>query len=227
MLGDIVRKTDSTHPALLRQIAFCDWAPRLDSANRMGRKRDGRELKAASCRRTQKPRGILSDLVCCISTECSHASHMRRIFFVAIIMLAMVSSGATGREAWENAYVMKMIDATETQERNISRMYDYFLRLIAGGTIERGAKFTTDKRFFAETETHAIFLWAYYISPNELRGFEVSIPKELLKKNGESYTTLVELQAAEISTHQEQKIIVLKRATRPAKTLRVTRHGVK
>jgi hypothetical protein len=85
------------------------------------------------------------------------------------------------------------------------------LSLLAGGKIDAGVKWPLSKRFLVESQTHAVFLWSYHIAPNELRGFEISIPKKLLQKRGGSYISTTALQVDQVAQRQSIKIITLKR----------------
>lgn len=107
-------------------------------------------------------------------------------------------------------HVVDAIDVSPDDERTVSGLYDHFPSLIAGGEIPAGTPFPADKRFCQYTETHTIFLWSYYISPNELRGFEISIPLQHLRRNGEHYVSTVSLVVEEVTQKQMIKIIVMK-----------------
>ena len=113
--------------------------------------------------------------------------------------------------AFEN--IVQMVWVEPDQEPVVADLYDRFLALLAGGRIEPGAKFPASERFFTATETHAIFHWAYYIAPNEPRGFEISIPKELLRKKDGNYIVTKELEVEQVDQRQFCKIIVMKRAS--------------
>lgn len=136
-----------------------------------------------------------------------------------LLLLAVLSTGcgnakpkasAAPRPVGVYEYIVDTIDLPPDGERIVSELYDHFLDLIAGGELESATAFPADKRFCLTTETHKIFLWSYYISPNEMRGFEISIPSALIRRNGEHYVSTVPLVVDELTQKQTIKIIVMK-----------------
>jgi hypothetical protein len=110
-------------------------------------------------------------------------------------------------------YVVSTIYVDPPEEEIVSLLYDRFLALLAGAKIKKGDAFSSASHFCHETQSHLIFVWSYYITPNELQGFEISIPKKLLEKKGRNYVAKANLQVDQITEHQQIKVIVLKRAS--------------
>ena len=113
--------------------------------------------------------------------------------------------------AFEN--IVHLVWVEPDQEPIVADLYDRFLTLLAGGPIESGARLPASKRFVTEIGAYAVFGWAYYIAPNEPRGFEIAIPKELLQRKGGEYVVTAELQVNDLDEKQFNKIFVMKRAS--------------
>ena len=139
------------------------------------------------------------------------------LFFLLPIMVVLAGPPPPG----SHDYVVSAIYVPPEQERVVADLYDLFLTLAAGGKIERGTKFPVADRFAHRTETHIVFYWAYYISPNEVRGFEISVPKASLDRKDVNYVTRAELRVAEVTSRQGAKIFIMKES----KSKRQTDHA--
>jgi len=100
-----------------------------------------------------------------------------------------------------------------TKEGNaVSMLYDCFLTILVKKELKKGVSFPSDKRYCNATGTHINFLLSYNITPNELRGFGISIPRKNMVLKGGFFTVKDDLVVDRITEKQGQQIIVLKQA---------------
>jgi hypothetical protein len=111
-------------------------------------------------------------------------------------------------------YIADTISVPEDEERIVVGLYDCFINLRGGGSIPAGAEFPSDERFCTHTETYATFCWSWYIAPNELRGFEISIPRRLLLNDTAGYRTTAPLVVNETGQRQSIMVFVMTEAGR-------------
>jgi hypothetical protein len=125
-------------------------------------------------------------------------------YLIALFML--LTSGF----AADMDHVAKMISADPKDEAMISDAYDAFLTLLSAHEIKAGEiKYPT--RITERRENGIIIEHAFYVSPNELRGFSLFIPKNcVVEKDGTliSTATLV-LESEEM--RQGLRYLVLKK----------------
>ena len=100
--------------------------------------------------------------------------YMKILPLILMLFLSVPAIAAQSRAA-------KVILATSSEERAISEAYDVYLSAISHKTIAK-ARLDFPISLVKESSTHFILERAYYISPNELRGFGLAIPKALAKK---------------------------------------------
>lgn len=139
-----------------------------------------------------------------------------RTIFTAVLLSATALAAAELPPPGTYENVVSAVYVSPEQGQAVADLYDLFLGLLSGRGIEAGAKLPAWEDFCTETETHIRFWRSYYITQDELRGFEISIPKALLRKRGGSYFVTAGLQVAEVTQHQSIKIIAMKRSPNPA-----------
>jgi len=142
---------------------------------------------------------------------------MKRAMILLIAFLAVAAAFPPGTFD----YVVKSICVQPDEERLVSDLYEHFLTLIAGGDIEQGTELPAGDRFWSGTPTHLVFLWSCYIPPTELRGFEISVPREYLRRNGGNYITTAKLRVDTVATKQSIRMVIL--TGEPTKELKATR----
>lgn len=87
--------------------------------------------------------------------------------------LAVVAAGA-GADGRSEDYLRKMIECSYVEERMIACAYDRVVGLSDVEFRQEGFKFPL--RLVEFREGNAILSWSYYVTPNELRGFEIIVP---------------------------------------------------
>ena len=107
-------------------------------------------------------------------------------------------------------YIERHVYLPPNMERELSDLYDGFLSLMVGGEIAQGVILPDEEQFCRRTDTHAVFAWSYYISPNELRGFEIGIPTQCLQRVSSGYQTTVALAVDQRIGRQGIAIITMK-----------------
>ena len=83
--------------------------------------------------------------------------------------------------ATDSAYIVKMIDCEPREEILISKTYESFLDLIAKREVKK-EELRFPVRLAAQNDKGVIFSRSFYVSPNELRGFEIFIPKDCVQR---------------------------------------------
>jgi hypothetical protein len=97
-----------------------------------------------------------------------------------IVIAAFLTSVAAMAD---ESHVTKMIRATPAEERAVSAAYDVYIAAISHRAISKES-IDFPLSMIIESSENYIFERAYYISPNEVRGFGLAIPKALTKKQG-------------------------------------------
>jgi hypothetical protein len=96
-----------------------------------------------------------------------------------LLFLVCLSAAAA-----EVGYVDKMIACDEQEERFVSEAFDAFLTLVAKNDVKKDT-LHFPVRLATFRPDYIIFDRGFYISPNELRGFELVVPRGCLaEKNG-------------------------------------------
>ncbi|MBN2684455.1 MAG: hypothetical protein JXR40_04190 [Pontiellaceae bacterium] len=126
------------------------------------------------------------------------------------LALALLLIGALSTGAIEESYVEKMIAVDENQEMYIGDAYDLFLRIISGETIIDAAEVQFPKSMLDDHGEVYILGWAFYISPNEFRGFELVFPKSVFTEKDGILTNSCKLALDKSDTKQGTVVFVLK-----------------
>jgi hypothetical protein len=125
-----------------------------------------------------------------------------------ILLLLFIPFAAS---AAEYGYVAKMIACSEKEERLVSQAYDAFLKLISGGRVEKD-----DLRFpfqWAAIRPEKLILSrGFYISPNELRGFELAIPKSCLVERDGIFVLNSAVTLENVEVRVGIRVLVLRKA---------------
>ena len=98
-------------------------------------------------------------------------------------------------------YLAKMIACDEKDERYVAEVYDAFLTLSAGRELKAG-ELRFPIRMVEKQGDFILIERAFYVSPNELRGFELFIPKTLLAERKGLVVSKVPLSVAQTVTRQ-------------------------
>ena len=114
---------------------------------------------------------------------------------VTAVLLA--SMGAMADES----YLAKMIRATPAEERAVSAAYDVYIAAISHRVVSK-ENIYFPLSMITESADNFILERAYYISPNELRGFGLAIPKGLAQKQGNHLKALQDLMLTKDERHQ-------------------------
>ena len=103
--------------------------------------------------------------------------------------------------ALSDSYVEKVISAKPAEERYVSNAYDVFLMALSK---KQMSKSLVDFPVSLCKESGDVFLLerAYYISPNEMRGFSLAFPKSTVRKKGGHIIGIVDLSLKEYELRQ-------------------------
>jgi hypothetical protein len=113
--------------------------------------------------------------------------------------------------ATDSAYIVKMIDCEPREEILISKTYESFLDLIAKREVKK-EELRFPVRLAAQNDKGVIFSRSFYVSPNELRGFEIFIPKDCVTEKNGIFVSTVGLVVDREETRQGIRCLILKRA---------------
>lgn len=133
---------------------------------------------------------------------------MKCRFFQVISWLLALIGADLGRAS--DAYIEKMIACPEAEEAMVSGAYDVFLFALEQGQI-RKEELRLPVRLTESRDGHVIFSRAFYISPNELRGFELVIPAALLVEQDGVLSLISDLSVASQDVRQRITILVMKK----------------
>lgn len=101
-----------------------------------------------------------------------------------ICRFALLLFAASSLAAGEHDYVLKMIRCDEKDEQYVSDAYLCHINLLARRVVAKG-DLKLPSRLTQKTEEFYVFERAFYVSPNMLRGFILSIPLTLMvEKDG-------------------------------------------
>lgn len=124
-----------------------------------------------------------------------------------LLTLLLLASSAVAAEI---SYVAKLIACEEKEEEFVSHSYDAFLALKAKGELKK-EELRFPSRLAIPKASGVIISRAFYVSPNELRGFEIFVPEDcVLEKNG-VLISATDLEVQSEDTKQGITCIVLKR----------------
>lgn len=114
----------------------------------------------------------------------------------------------------DRGYIQKMIEADEPDERYIGEAYDAFLTLIAEGELAQG-ELRHPLHMTKQRDRLLIIYRGFYVSPNELRGFELLIPEGHMEEVDGILISTVRLSVAHQQTQQGLTSLRLARAGEP------------
>lgn len=108
-----------------------------------------------------------------------------------------------------DSYVEKMIRVADKNERYVASAYDAYLTLLVKKSVSK------DKIYFPielliDRPEYFVLERAYYISPNEMRGFSLALPKKAVKTSDGRVQATSDLAVEEESIHQGIHVLVLK-----------------
>lgn len=138
-----------------------------------------------------------------------------------IASLVFLLLGATSL-ANDNSYIAKMISCTEEEEGFILSQYSAYLTLLEKKYFEAG-ELSVHESVVTRNDRYTRLSWSFYVTPNELTGFEISIPNELLKVNENIWTNQFTLEIESRSHKQGHDLFVLKKIEDSNKTAETTR----
>jgi hypothetical protein len=125
----------------------------------------------------------------------------------ALLLLILVTSTAI---AADTGYLAKMIDCEEKEEALISDTYSAFLALMSKRKLPKGGlRFPV--RLSRRSEYGFTISRGYYVSPNELRGFEIFVPKDCFDEKEGILISSTELSIDREDWKQGSTLLVLKR----------------
>jgi hypothetical protein len=122
---------------------------------------------------------------------------------LSLILLSCLLAPVAARSAGTNdaAYIAKMITCSQKDERYVAQAYDAFLTLAAGRALGAG-ELRFPAAMIEKDGGFVIIERAYYVSPNELRGFELFVPRELLAEKGGVLVSTAPLSVSQSVTRQ-------------------------
>jgi hypothetical protein len=136
---------------------------------------------------------------------------LRTMVFLLGFLLVPIAAPSAGTNDMD--WLAKMIACDEKDEQYVAQAYDAFLTLVAGREIQ-----PTDLRFPSRlVERSGEFIHierAYYISPNEFRGFDLFIPKALISEKDGFIVPRVPLAVAKRLTRQGMTSFTLREANK-------------
>ena len=97
------------------------------------------------------------------------------------------------------------------EETMISQTYESFLNLIAKHEVKKD-ELRFPVRLSKQKDDGVIFSHSFYISPNELRGFEIFIPKDCVAEKNGLFVSTVSLVIEREETKQGIRCLILKKA---------------
>jgi len=119
---------------------------------------------------------------------------------------ALIASGF----AADMSYVATTIAAESKDETMISDAYDTFLALISDHEIKAG-ELKYPARIADHRDNGVIIERTYYVSPNEMRGFSLFIPKDCVTEKGEILISTAALVIESEETRQGVRCLMLKK----------------
>ena len=130
------------------------------------------------------------------------------------LLMAMLLVPLSTRAA--DSYIERMIAAAPDEERAISQAYAVYLTAISREPISKD-RIDFPRSLVKETTSHFLLERAYYVAPNVLRGFTLSIPKGSAKTVGGRVKANHDLELKEDHVRQGIHVVVLgQRTVEPA-----------
>ncbi len=123
-----------------------------------------------------------------------------------LLLIALTSTGI----AADTDYLAKMIACEEKEEALVSDTYSAFLTLMSKRELPKG-----ELRFpvrLADRRVNGFLISrGYYVSPNELRGFEIFVPKDCVDEKDGILISSTALTIASEDSKQGFTLLTLKR----------------
>ena len=129
---------------------------------------------------------------------------MKQLQALSLALLLIAPPAACGD------HVGAMIRCTSKEEQHIDLLYETYVAILDNRSLSKGATLHLPTKADSPKGDYVIFSWAYYVTPNNLRGFEISVPKQHLARKGRQYVASVDLTVDRAYFKQGQHIIVLK-----------------
>jgi hypothetical protein len=123
-------------------------------------------------------------------------------------LLAPVAAAAVVTN--DTAYIAKMIACDQKDEGYVAQAYDAFLALAAGQVLKPG-ELHFPARLIEKDGGFIIIERAYYVSLNELRGFELFVPREFVAEKSGVVVSTAPLSVAQKATRQGITSLTLQR----------------
>lgn len=109
--------------------------------------------------------------------------------FTSLLSCLLALGIARSADTNNVGYLAKVIACEEKDERYVAQAYDTFLALAAGRNLKAG-EMRFPARLVEKRGDFVLIARAYYVSPNELRGFELLAPKDCVsEKDGLVFST--------------------------------------
>lgn len=126
--------------------------------------------------------------------------------WVAAILASLLLTGAAANGGRD--YIVKTIACDDEEERCVAASYECFIALLSDKRIAAGT-LRLPRTLVIERGGNLIFERAYYISPNEMRGFSFAVPRALLVEENGTLRNKRALRLVERSVRQQAQILVL------------------
>ncbi len=130
---------------------------------------------------------------------------MKKQIISLLYVTTLVSSYASDR-----SYISDRIECPEEKERFVLSLYHDYLSILANKEIQTG-RLAIHESQIQERNGYLFSGWAFYLTPNELTGFDFTIPKDLMKKEGEFWINTTTLSIESKETKQGLETLILKR----------------
>ncbi len=108
-----------------------------------------------------------------------------------------------------DSYVEKMIRVADKNGRSVASAYDAYLTLLVKKSISKD-KIDFPTELLIDRPEYFVLERTYYISPNEMRGFSLALPKKAVKASDGRVQSTSDLALKEESIHQGIHVLVLK-----------------
>jgi len=112
--------------------------------------------------------------------------------------------------AADTSYLAKMIACEPKEEFLVTQTYDAFLALISGHEVKK-EELRFPARLAIRNDRGVIFSRAFYVSPNELRGFELFVPKDCVTEKDGVLVSAFALAVDHEETKQGIRRLVLRK----------------
>ena len=131
-------------------------------------------------------------------------------FYAILLACLFAPVAARAADTNDTAYIAKMIACDQKDEGYVAQAYDAFLALAAGQVLKPG-ELRFPARLLEKDGGFIIIERAYYVSLNELRGFELFVPREFVAEQGGFVVSTAPLSVAQKATRQGITSLTLQR----------------